>query len=120
MIRKDVKKRIMILRKLFVDYLESKEVFEYKNCMEFLRDCQESKSIKDLDGLIIGIGKVNKDNQLYMRMIFTSKDGGKKTKNIRKTMDLIKDVENALVYVNSISIESLEKELICINVLKQI
>jgi hypothetical protein len=121
MIKKDVKKRIMILRKLFVDYLDSKDIFEFKDGMEFLRDCEKSKSIKDFEGLIIGIGKVKKDDQLYMRMIFTSKDGGKKTKNIRKIMDLIKDIENALIYIDDISIENLkEKEFICINVLKQI
>jgi hypothetical protein len=119
MVNKEIKKRIMILRKLFVDYLGSKDEFEYKDCSEFLRDCQTHNSIKDLDGLIIGIGKVKRQDTLYIRMIFTAKDGGKKTKNIRKIMDLIKDIEHALVYIDETNIEHV-REFLCIDVLKEI
>jgi len=120
-IRKDIRKRILILKKIFEESLDNKNFFELKDCMDFLRDCQTHNSIKEFEGLIIGIGKVKKDNQDFIRMILTFREGGKKIKNTRKVMDLIKDVEAALVYIDYINIDNqTEKDNVFLDVLKKI
>jgi len=123
---KDNSKRLKIIREMYDEIIKSKDVIECPvESIEAIRLCEKNNTLvvcKD-DETCIGFVKTKgQEGKNYMRIIFAVKDGdkkGRKNTTADVSMDVIKDVESVLLYVDSCKVTRIDNR-IYVDFLKQI
>ena len=106
------------------DALNSEDVYNYtENLLDWVKECDDLKLIKELipNEIHIMSSKIrHPDNDVCIRMVLVIKDKTRgRVRNLRKVMDVVGDIETALVFLDSCAHDKFD-DRIYLDVLKNI